>query len=160
MKEFRFTGLRRPGPSSPRLSPGGGGWRPVRPSDRSGGQRIDVSGAVNARSAKRIGLAVANSPLVKTAIAGEDANWGRIVMAVGKAGEPADRDKLSIGVGGVWMARDGGVVPGYDEAPVVRHMKGREVEIAIDLGLGRGKASVWTCDLTHGYIDINGSYRS
>ena len=122
--------------------------------------RIDVSGAVNARSAKRIGLAVANSPLVKTAIAGEDANWGRIVMAVGKAGEPADRDKLSIGVGGVWMARDGGVVPGYDEAPVVRHMKGREVEIAIDLGLGRGKASVWTCDLTHGYIDINGSYRS
>ena len=122
--------------------------------------RIDVTGAVTARSAKRIGLAVANSPLVKTAIAGEDANWGRIVMAVGKAGEPADRDKLSIGVGGVWMARDGGVVPGYDEAPVVRHMKGREVEIAIDLGLGRGKASVWTCDLTHGYIDINGSYRS
>ena len=102
---------------------------------------------------------MANSPLVKTAIAGEDANWGRIVMAVGKAGEPADRDKLSIGVGGVWMARDGGVVPDYDEAPVVQHMKGREVEIAIDLGLGRGKATVWTCDLTHGYIDINGSYR-
>ena len=122
--------------------------------------RIDVTGATNARSAKKIGLAVANSPLVKTAIAGEDANWGRIVMAVGKAGEPADRDKLSIGVGGVWMAKDGGVVPGYDEAPVVAHMKGREVEIAIDLGLGRGKASVWTCDLTHGYIDINGSYRS
>ena len=122
--------------------------------------RIDVTGATNARSAKKIGLAVANSPLVKTAIAGEDANWGRVVMAVGKAGEPADRDKLSIGVGGVWMAKDGGVVPGYDEAPVVAHMKGREVEIAIDLGLGRGKASVWTCDLTHGYIDINGSYRS
>ena len=122
--------------------------------------RIDVTGAVNARSAKRIALAVANSPLVKTAIAGEDANWGRIVMAVGKAGEPADRDRLSVGVGGVWMAKDGGVVPGYDEAPVVSHMKGREVEIAIDLGLGRGKATVWTCDLTHGYIDINGSYRS
>src|SRR6478752_1420551 len=122
--------------------------------------RIEVSGATTARSAKRIGLAVANSPLVKTAIAGEDANWGRIVMAVGKAGEPADRDKLSIGVGGVWMARNGGVVPGYDEAPVVRHMKGREVEIVIDLGLGRGKATVWTCDLTHGYVDINGSYRS
>jgi glutamate N-acetyltransferase/amino-acid N-acetyltransferase len=122
--------------------------------------RIDVSGAVNGRSAKRVAMAVANSPLVKTAIAGEDANWGRIVMAVGKAGEPADRDRLSIGVGGTWMARDGGVVPGYDEAPVVAHMKGREVEIAIDLGLGRGKASVWTCDLTHGYIDINGSYRS
>jgi glutamate N-acetyltransferase / amino-acid N-acetyltransferase len=122
--------------------------------------RIDVTGAANARSAKRIGLAVANSPLVKTAIAGEDANWGRIVMAVGKAGEPADRDKLSVGVGGVWMAREGAVVAGYDEAPVVAHMKGREVEIAIDLGLGRGKATVWTCDLTHGYIDINGSYRS
>jgi glutamate N-acetyltransferase / amino-acid N-acetyltransferase len=122
--------------------------------------RIDVSGASSARSAKRIGMAVANSPLVKTAVAGEDANWGRIVMAVGKAGEPADRDKLSIGVGGVWMAKDGAVVPGYDEAPVVAHMKGQEVEIAIDLGLGRGAATVWTCDLTHGYIDINGSYRS
>ena len=122
--------------------------------------RIDVTGAVTARSAKRIGLAVANSPLVKTAIAGEDANWGRIVMAVGKAGEPADRDRLSIGVGGVWMARDGGVVPDYDEAPVVAHMKGSEVAIAIDLGLGRGRSTVWTCDLTHGYIDINGSYRS
>ncbi|MGE0226463.1 MAG: bifunctional glutamate N-acetyltransferase/amino-acid acetyltransferase ArgJ [Acetobacteraceae bacterium] len=122
--------------------------------------RIDVTGAVTGRSAKKIAMAVANSPLVKTAIAGEDANWGRIVMAVGKAGEPADRDKLSIGVGGVWMAKDGGVVPGYDEAPVVEHMKGKEVEIAIDLGLGRGKATVWTCDLTHGYIDINGSYRS
>ncbi len=122
--------------------------------------RIDVTGATTGRSAKRIGLAVANSPLVKTAIAGEDANWGRIVRAVGKAGEPADRDRLSIGVGGVWMARDGGVVPGYDEAPVVAHMRGREVAIAIDVGLGRGKATVWTCDLTHGYIDINGSYRS
>ncbi len=122
--------------------------------------RIDVTGAVNARSAKRVAMAVANSPLVKTAIAGEDANWGRIVMAVGKAGEPADRDRLSIGVGGVWMARDGVVVEGYDEAPVVAHMKGREVEITIDLALGRGKATVWTCDLTHGYIDINGSYRS
>jgi glutamate N-acetyltransferase/amino-acid N-acetyltransferase len=122
--------------------------------------RIEVTGATNARSAKRIAMAVANSPLVKTAIAGEDANWGRIVMAVGKAGEPADRDKLSIGVGGVWMAREGAVVPGYDETPVVAHMKGKEVEIAIDIGLGRGKATAWTCDLTHGYIDINGSYRS
>jgi glutamate N-acetyltransferase/amino-acid N-acetyltransferase len=122
--------------------------------------RIDVAGAVSAKSAKRIAMSVANSPLVKTAIAGEDANWGRIVMAVGKAGEPADRDRLSVSVGGVWMARDGGVVPGYDEAPVVAHMKGREVEIGIDLGLGRGRATAWTCDLTHGYIDINGSYRS
>jgi glutamate N-acetyltransferase / amino-acid N-acetyltransferase len=122
--------------------------------------RIDVTGAVTARSAKKVALAVANSPLVKTAIAGEDANWGRIVMAVGKAGEQADRDRLSIGVGGVWMARDGAVVEGYDETPVVAHMKGREVAITIDLALGRGRATVWTCDLTHGYIDINGSYRS
>jgi glutamate N-acetyltransferase/amino-acid N-acetyltransferase len=122
--------------------------------------RIDVTGAVTARSAHRIGMCIANSPLVKTAIAGEDANWGRIVMAVGKAGEPADRDKLSIAVGGTWMARDGGVVDGYDETPVVAHMKGREVEITVDIGLGKGRATVWTCDLTHGYIDINGSYRS
>src|ERR1700722_10883965 len=122
--------------------------------------KIDVTGAVSAKSAKRIAMTIANSPLVKTAIAGEDANWGRIVMAVGKAGEPADRDKLSIGVGGVWMAREGGVVPDYDETPVVAHMKGREIEMAIDIGLGSGKATVWTCDLTHGYIDINGSYRS
>jgi glutamate N-acetyltransferase/amino-acid N-acetyltransferase len=122
--------------------------------------RIDVTGAVSAGSAKRVAMAIANSPLVKTAIAGEDANWGRIVMAVGKAGEPADRDLLSVAVGGVWMAREGGVVAGYDEAPVVAHMKGREVDIAVDLGMGRGKATVWTCDLTHGYIDINGSYRS
>jgi glutamate N-acetyltransferase/amino-acid N-acetyltransferase len=122
--------------------------------------RIDVTGATTARSAHRIGMCIANSPLVKTAIAGEDANWGRIVMAVGKSGEPADRDTLSIAVGGVWMAKDGGVVDGYDETPVVAHMKGREVEITVDIGLGRGKATVWTCDLTHGYIDINGSYRS
>ena len=122
--------------------------------------KIDVTGAVSDRSAKRIAMTVANSPLVKTAIAGEDANWGRIVMAVGKAGEPADRDKLSIGVGGIWMAREGGVVPGYDETPVVAHMKGNEIDMAIDIGLGSGKATVWTCDLTHGYIDINGSYRS
>jgi glutamate N-acetyltransferase/amino-acid N-acetyltransferase len=122
--------------------------------------RIAVTGAVTKKSAKRVALAIANSPLVKTAIAGEDANWGRIVMAVGKAGEPADRDRLSISIGGVWMARDGSVVAGYDEAPVVAHMKGREIEIVADLGLGTGKATVWTCDLTHGYIDINGSYRS
>ena len=122
--------------------------------------RIDVSGATTARSAKRVAMAIANSPLVKTAIAGEDANWGRIVMAVGKAGEPADRDRLSVGIGGVWMARDGAVVPGYDEAPVAEHMRGREIHVEVDLGLGRGKATVWTCDLTHGYIDINGSYRS
>ncbi len=121
---------------------------------------IDVSGAVSARSARRVAFAIANSPLVKTAIAGADANWGRIVMAVGKAGEPADRDRLSIAIGGVWLARAGSVVPGYDEAPVVRHMQGHEIAIAVDLGLGKGSARVFTCDLTHGYIEINGSYRS
>jgi glutamate N-acetyltransferase/amino-acid N-acetyltransferase len=122
--------------------------------------RIDVAGAVSRKSARAIAFAIAHSPLVKTAIAGEDANWGRIVMAVGKSGEPADRDRLAVGMGGTWMARNGTVVPGYDEAPVVAHMKGREVEIAVDIGLGDGVATVWTCDLTHGYIDINGSYRS
>ena len=122
--------------------------------------RIDVTGAVSNKSARRIAMAVANSPLVKTAIAGEDANWGRIVMAVGKAGEPADRDTLSVGVGGTWVAREGTVVDGYDEAPVVAHMRGREIGIAVDLALGKGRATAWTCDLTHGYIDINGSYRS
>jgi glutamate N-acetyltransferase/amino-acid N-acetyltransferase len=122
--------------------------------------RITVDGAVSNHSAKKIGLAIANSPLVKTAIAGEDANWGRIVMAVGKAGEPADRDKLAIAVGGTWMAKSGGIVPGYDETPVIAHMKGREIDIEVDIGLGNGRATVWTCDLTHGYIDINGSYRS
>jgi glutamate N-acetyltransferase/amino-acid N-acetyltransferase len=122
--------------------------------------KITVAGAVSPRSARRIGFAIANSPLVKTAIAGEDANWGRIVMAVGKAGEPAERDRLGIAIGGTWMAKDGQVVPGYDEAPVVAHMRGNEIDVAVDIGLGRGRATVWTCDLTHGYIDINGSYRS
>jgi glutamate N-acetyltransferase/amino-acid N-acetyltransferase len=121
---------------------------------------ITVDGAVSNHSAKRIALSIANSPLVKTAIAGEDANWGRIVMAVGKAGEPADRDKLAIAIGGTWMAKAGGVVPGYNEAPVVAHMKGQEIHIEVDIGLGGGRATIWTCDLTHGYIDINGSYRS
>ncbi len=131
--------------------------------DGEGAQKlvqIDVTGATTTRSAKRVAMAIANSPLVKTAITGEDANWGRIVMAVGKAGEPADRDRLSVAVGGMWMARDGAVVPGYNEGPVVEHMRGREIHIEVDLGLGRGRATVWTCDLTHGYIDINGSYRS
>lgn len=122
--------------------------------------KVTVSGAVGAKSAKRVALSIANSPLVKTAIAGEDANWGRIVMAVGKAGERADRDRLSVAIGGVWMARNGTVVEGYDEKPVVSHIKGREIDIVADLGLGTGTATVWTCDLTHAYIDINGSYRS
>ena len=121
---------------------------------------VRVTGATSDESARRIGLAVANSPLVKTAIAGEDANWGRVVMAVGKAGEPADRDKLSIGFGGVWAAREGVPLADYDEAPVAAHLKGREIDIEIDLGLGDGRATVWTCDLTHGYIAINADYRS
>jgi glutamate N-acetyltransferase/amino-acid N-acetyltransferase len=122
--------------------------------------RIEVTGATTARSARKVGLAIANSPLVKTAIAGEDANWGRIVMAVGKSGEPAERDRLSVAIGGTWVAKAGSVVPGYDETPVVAHMRGREIAMTVDLGLGTGKATVWTCDLTHGYIDINGAYRS
>ena len=131
--------------------------------DGEGAQKlieVRVSGAESDDSARRIGLAVANSPLVKTAIAGEDANWGRVVMAVGKAGEPADRDKLSIGFGGVWAARQGLPLADYDEAPVTAHLKGRAIEIEIDLGLGEGRATVWTCDLTHGYIAINADYRS
>ena len=121
---------------------------------------IAVTGAQSDESAKRIALSVANSPLVKTAIAGEDANWGRVVMAVGKAGEPADRDKLSIGFGGITVARDGLVVPDYDEAPVAEHLKGDVIDISVDIGIGDGKATVWTCDLTHGYISINADYRS
>ena len=122
--------------------------------------RVEVTGADSNLSAHRIALSIANSPLVKTAIAGEDANWGRVVMAVGKSGEPADRDLLSVAIGGTWIARDGGVVENYDEAPVVAHMKGQDIEITVDMGLDDGQARVWTCDLTHGYIDINGSYRS
>ena len=121
---------------------------------------IAVSGAVSDESARKVGLAVANSPLVKTAIAGEDANWGRVVMAVGKAGEPADRDRLSIGFGGHWTAREGLPLADYDEAPVAEHLKGRDVRVDVDLGLGEGRATVWTCDLTHGYIAINADYRS
>jgi len=121
---------------------------------------IEVSGAASSRAARRIALSVGNSPLVKTALAAGDANWGRIVAAVGKSGEKADRDRLAIAVGGITIAAAGGPVPGYDEAPVAAHMKGRDIKIAIDLGIGRGRARVWTCDLTHRYIDINGSYRS
>jgi glutamate N-acetyltransferase/amino-acid N-acetyltransferase len=121
---------------------------------------IDVTGAASAAAARRIGLSIANSPLVKTAIAGEDANWGRIVMAVGKAGEKADRDKLAIKIGGVLIAAKGQRVADYDEAPVARHIKSRDIHIAVDIGLGSGKARVWTCDLTHRYIEINADYRS
>lgn len=131
--------------------------------DGEGAQKfieVAVSGAVSDESARKVGMAIANSPLVKTAIAGEDANWGRVVMAVGKAGEPADRDKLSIGFGGTWAAREGLPLADYDEAPVAAHLKGQDVTIEVDLGLGEGAATVWTCDLTHGYISINADYRS
>ncbi|QJE71885.1 bifunctional glutamate N-acetyltransferase/amino-acid acetyltransferase ArgJ [Aerophototrophica crusticola] len=121
---------------------------------------VRVTGADSDAAAKRIALTVANSPLVKTAVAGEDANWGRIVAAVGRSGERADRDRLVISIGGVQICRDGMEVPGYDEAPVAAHMKGQEIDIQVDIGLGHGEATVWTCDLTHGYIDINGSYRN
>ncbi len=121
---------------------------------------IEVRGAESDVAARRIGLTIGNSPLVKTALAAGDANWGRIVMAVGKAGEKADRDRLSIAVGGVQIAAEGAPVPDYNEGPVAEHMKGRYIDIVVDLGIGRGQATVWTCDLTHGYVDINGSYRS
>jgi len=121
---------------------------------------IDVTGAAGAAAARRIGLSIANSPLVKTAIAGEDANWGRIVMAVGKAGEKADRDKVAVKIGGVLIAAKGQRVAGYDEAPVAKHIKGRDIKIEVDVGVGNGKARVWTCDLTHRYIEINADYRS
>jgi glutamate N-acetyltransferase / amino-acid N-acetyltransferase len=122
--------------------------------------RVDVSGAENDGAAKRIALSIANSPLVKTAIAGNDANWGRIVMAIGKSGEAADRDRLKISFGGHIVAEKGMRAAKYNEAIATKAVSGREVDIAVTLGLGKGTARVWTCDLTHGYIDINGSYRS
>ncbi len=131
--------------------------------DGEGAQKfitITVTGAENAGAAKRIALTVANSPLVKTAIAGEDANWGRVVMAVGRAGEKADRDRMRIRIGGVLIADNGHIHPDYREADVVPHMQGREIDITVDVAVGRGRATVWTCDLTHGYIEINADYRS
>lgn len=121
---------------------------------------IKVTGAVTDASAHRIGMSVANSPLVKTAIAGEDANWGRIVMAVGKAGEPADRDKLSIWIGPHVLAEGGQPAASYKEEDGALYMKQDEIVIRLDLGLGNGSATVYTCDLTHSYIDINADYRS
>ena len=122
--------------------------------------RIDVTGAESDTAARRIGMSIANSPLVKTAVAGNDANWGRIVMAVGKAGEAADRDRLAISFGGHVVAENGMRAAKYNEKTATKAVSGREVNIAVDLGIGKGAARVWTCDLTHGYIDINGSYRS
>lgn len=121
---------------------------------------IQVTGAADQGDARKVGLAIANSPLVKTAIAGQDANWGRIVMAVGKSGARADRDLLSIRFGDITVARDGFRAPEYSEEETSAYMKRQELVIGVDLGIGPGFATVWTCDLTHGYIDINADYRS
>ena len=127
---------------------------------RSGHQIERVQGAQSDAAAKRIALTVANSPLVKTAIAGEDANWGRVVMAVGKAGERADRDRLSIWFGGIRVAHKGERDPAYNEAEVSAAMKKPEITLKVALGLGRGRDRVLTCDLTKEYVAINGDYRS
>lgn len=121
---------------------------------------ICVTGAANDSDAKTHAMSIANSPLVKTAIAGEDPNWGRVVMAVGKSGALADRDRLSIWFGDTLVADRGWVSPDYEEADAAEHMKGSEIHIRVDIGIGTGTATVWTCDLTHGYIDINADYRS
>ncbi|MCS0497387.1 bifunctional glutamate N-acetyltransferase/amino-acid acetyltransferase ArgJ [Ancylobacter sp. MQZ15Z-1] len=122
--------------------------------------KIHVTGAVSKRSARRIAMSIANSPLVKTAVAGEDANWGRIVMAVGKAGEPAERDLLTISFGDIRVAHKGARDPDYDEAETSAYMKNEVIDITVDIGLGRGSDRVMTCDLTKEYIAINGDYRS
>jgi glutamate N-acetyltransferase/amino-acid N-acetyltransferase len=121
---------------------------------------IAITGAANEADARTHAMSIANSPLVKTAIAGSDPNWGRVVMAIGKSGAAADRDLLSIRFGDVLVAENGWVSPAYSEADAAAHMKGQNLRISVDLGLGSGAATVWTCDLTHGYIDINADYRS
>lgn len=121
---------------------------------------ITVNGASSDLSARKIGLSIANSPLVKTAIAGQDANWGRVIAAIGKSGEPANRDLTSVSIGGILIASDGEAVIGYDEAPVAAHMKQTEIDIHVSVGVGNGQAVVYTTDLTKDYIDINADYRS
>jgi glutamate N-acetyltransferase/amino-acid N-acetyltransferase len=121
---------------------------------------VRVTGAESPTDARKVGLSIANSPLVKTAIAGEDPNWGRIVMAVGKSGAAADRDRLSIRFGDIRVAEAGWVAPSYREADGAAYMKRRELVVGVDLGLGTGEATIWTCDLTHRYIEINADYRS
>jgi glutamate N-acetyltransferase/amino-acid N-acetyltransferase len=122
--------------------------------------KVTVTGAETAASARKIARSIADSPLVKTAFAGEDANWGRIVMAVGKADEPIDRDSLSVKFGDLFAAHDGLVAPGYDEAKMSAYMKRQDLEVTVDVGVGRAAATVWTCDLTKRYVEINGDYRS
>jgi glutamate N-acetyltransferase/amino-acid N-acetyltransferase len=119
-----------------------------------------VTGAESKAAARKIAFSIANSPLVKTAIAGEDPNWGRIVMAVGKAGEAADRDRLAIKFGAIDVAKDGAVAPDYREALGAAYMKEREIVISVDVGVGAESATIWTCDFSHGYIAINADYRS
>ena len=121
---------------------------------------VRVDGAVSQGDARRVAMSIANSPLVKTAMAGEDPNWGRIVMAVGKSGAKADRDRLSIWLGDILVAEQGWVSPGYSEEAGTQYMKNQELIVTVDLGLGPFSARVWTCDLTHGYIEINADYRS
>lgn len=131
--------------------------------DGEGAQKfitIRVEGATSDASARRIGLTIGNSPLVKTAIAGGDANWGRVVAAVGRSGEPVQVHRLGVAFGGHPVARDGAAVPDLDEAPVAAHLAGPEIDIAVRVGDGKGAATIWTCDLTHGYVDINADYRS
>jgi glutamate N-acetyltransferase / amino-acid N-acetyltransferase len=131
--------------------------------DGEGAQKfieINVSGAPSTKAARQVAMTIANSPLVKTAIAGEDANWGRIVAAAGRAGVRFDQNKLAVSVGGITIAANGQRVPGYDETPVAAHMAGQNIEIGVDLAAGRGRGRVWTCDLTYDYIKINADYRS
>ncbi len=131
--------------------------------DGEGAQKlitVEVRGAEDDRAAQVIAKSIANSPLVKTAVAGEDANWGRIVMAVGKSGEKVDADRLEISIGGIRVTERGRRVTDFDESPLTEHLKGREILLGVELGVGGGCARVWGCDLTHGYIDINAHYRS
>jgi len=121
---------------------------------------VEVKGAVSDISAKTVALAIANSPLIKTAVAGEDPNWGRVVMGIGKSGEPADRDKISIWFGNILVAEHGWVASSYREDLGQNYMKNQELKIIVDLAIGDGRATVWTCDLTHQYIAINADYRS
>jgi len=121
---------------------------------------VEVTGAISDDSAQTVALAIANSPLVKTAAAGEDPNWGRVVMAIGKSGEPADRDKISIKFGNILVAENGWVSPAIQKIRRFAYMKNQDLKISVGLGMGNGTSQVWTCDLTHGYIKINADYRS
>ena len=121
---------------------------------------INCQKAKTVADAKKICFSISNSALVKTAIAGEDPNWGRVVMAVGKSGEPANRDRLKVKIGDFNIAKNGRVIANYDERPVAKYMKGLEIAISVNVGIGKGSARVWTSDLTHEYISINADYRS